>query len=106
MFKELSPNTSLYFVFRFSAQFAKFKEYKQRCNRFFMDVVSRLCFRGNQTPDDDVIRKLLTYVTREPGMETSESGKLWSKNVNPFNVTIDPTPVVRSILLQLLLRSR
>ena len=71
-----------------------------------MDVVSRLCFRGDQAPDDDVIRKLSSYVTREPGLETSGSGKLWTQNVNPFEITIDPTPVVRSVLLQLLLRSK
>ena len=35
------------------------KDYQKRCNSFFMDLVSQLCFSDNTTPGDDVIDKLL-----------------------------------------------
>ena len=79
--------------------------YVQTCNTFFMNVVSRLCFSGNETPHDDVIDKLLSYVTKAPGLETGGE-RLMSQQLSPFDDAIDPTPAVRSFLLQLLLRSR
>ena len=91
-------------VLLFSPNLVHYKKYKQRCNTFFMDVVSRLCFYGNEPPSDDVIQKLLSYVTKDPGLEADENGRLLSHDLSPFQDTIDPTPAVRSFLLQLLLR--
>lgn len=82
----------------------QYKKYKQRCNDFFMDVVSRLCFYGDEPPTDDVIKKLLSYITKTPGLETSDEKLL--PQLTAFKDTIDPTPAVRSFLLQLLLQSR
>ena len=92
-------------IFTSSGQMKKYKKYKSRCNTFFMNVVSRLCFYGNEAPNDDVIEKLLSYVTKTPGIETAGE-RLLSQTLSPFDDTIDPTPAVRSFLLQLLLKSK
>ena len=46
-------------MFLFSAEIAKLKDYQKRCNSFFMDLVSQLCFAENTPPSDEVIDKLL-----------------------------------------------
>ena len=85
---------------------ASFRKFKQRCNSFFMEIISRLCFSGDDPPSEEVVRKLLGYVTKDPGIETGNDQRLFSKEMTMFNDTIDPTPSVRSFLLQLLLRSK
>ena len=78
--------------------------YKQRCNAFFMALVSRLCFTKDTPPDEAVVHRLLGYVTRES--QVARGGALRTKKMSVFaDDGIDPTPVVRSFLLQLLLRS-
>ena len=71
-----------------------------------MEIVSRLCFAGDEPPSDYVIEKLLNFVTKDPGIESGDGTQMVSSNLNPFEDTIDPTPAVRSFLLQLLLRSK
>ena len=46
-------------TFLFSAEISKLKDYQKRCNSFFMDLVSQLCFAENTPPSDEVIDKLL-----------------------------------------------
>ncbi|KAL3881510.1 hypothetical protein ACJMK2_027942 [Sinanodonta woodiana] len=85
----------------------EFKEYQSRCNSFFMDVVTQLCFDDNTAPSDQVIDKLLGYITmtatprRQGKMETRQL----TKELTIFNDCVDPNPVFRSFLLQLLLRT-
>ncbi len=79
-------------------------DYKRRCNAFFMEMVARLCFMGNSAPEDDVIKKLLSYVTQES--KVKGQAQLQTRRLTPFEDCIDPTPVVRSFLLQLLLKSK
>ncbi|XP_060586347.1 E3 ubiquitin-protein ligase rnf213-alpha-like [Ruditapes philippinarum] len=78
----------------------KLKDYQKRCNTFFMDVVSQLCFACNTAPSHDVVIKLLGYIffiTRFKQQRT--------RNLSIFDTGIDPNPVFRSFLLQLLMRT-
>ncbi|XP_013380375.1 E3 ubiquitin-protein ligase rnf213-alpha-like [Lingula anatina] len=77
-------------------------EYKRSCNTFFMALVSQLCFNEDTPPEPDVVRMLLSCVTKESQLKSGKSG---TKDFNLFDVCIDPSPVIRSFLLQLLLRS-
>ncbi|XP_033106623.1 E3 ubiquitin-protein ligase rnf213-alpha-like, partial [Anneissia japonica] len=77
-------------------------EFRQCCNSFFMEVVSQLCFADGTPPSEEVIKKLLGYVT----IDSKKHKKRVTRNVSPFpEDCIDPNPVVRSFLLQLLLQS-
>lgn len=33
--------------------------FRQRCNNFFIDVVTTMCFKDNEPPDPEVIQRLL-----------------------------------------------
>ncbi|KAK3585575.1 hypothetical protein CHS0354_036762 [Potamilus streckersoni] len=85
----------------------EFKEYQSRCNNFFMDVVTQLCFVDNTVPSNQVIDKLLGYITMTTPHE--RKGKMQTrqltKELTIFNDCVDPNPVFRSFLLQLLLRT-
>lgn len=87
-------------MFIFSENMLAYKGFVTRCNRFFLAVVSQLCFGGNIPPSDEVVQRLLSYVT----VQTKEW--IYSKNFAVISDCIDRTPVVRSFLLQLLLRNR
>ena len=50
--------------FYYSADIAKLKDYQRRCNSFFMDLVSQLCFSDNTPPSDEVIDKLLGKISK------------------------------------------
>ncbi|XP_077980164.1 E3 ubiquitin-protein ligase rnf213-alpha-like [Glandiceps talaboti] len=80
---------------------AQHNAFRQRCNAFFMELVSRYCFAEGAPPEPELITKLMSYVTKH-----SEKKQLRTKGFTPFQEDcIDPNPVVRSFLLQLLLRS-
>ncbi|XP_072028273.1 E3 ubiquitin-protein ligase RNF213-like [Amphiura filiformis] len=82
----------------------KFHSFRQRCNAFFMDVVSQLCFADGTAPSHKVITKLLSYVTRKP--ESDKASDWQTKRLTAFKGDcIDRTPVIRSVLLQLLLQA-
>ncbi|XP_052239407.1 E3 ubiquitin-protein ligase rnf213-alpha-like [Dreissena polymorpha] len=78
----------------------KFEQYQKRCNTFFLEIISQLCFANGVAPSEDVLNTLLGYVTY-----TSESGMFFTKNLNIFDTGLDANPVFRSFLLQLILRS-
>ncbi|KAK3585576.1 hypothetical protein CHS0354_036763 [Potamilus streckersoni] len=84
-----------------------FKGYQSRCNSFFMDVVSQLCFADNTAPSDQVVEKLLGYIimTSPTGKERKMETRHLTKELTIFNDCVDPNPVFRSFLLQLLLRT-
>lgn len=90
----------------------KFVQYKQRCNAFFMDLVSRLCFTetgiNSSPPEPKAVERLMGYITCKSKvnekMEQLTGHK--TKMMGVFNEALDHTPVVRSFLLQLLLRSK
>ncbi|XP_052062754.1 E3 ubiquitin-protein ligase rnf213-alpha-like isoform X2 [Mytilus californianus] len=81
----------------------KYHDYRRRCNSFFMEVVSQLCFADGTPPSKEVIDKLLSYITGQS--KTKKSGRVLSKELTIFDDTIDPTPVVRSFLLQQLMQT-
>ncbi len=62
------------------------------CNRFFIEVVSSLCFGGMEVPEPELVKLLLDTVFRDT--QTSR--------LSPYNEQ-DDTPTIRSFLLQLLL---
>ncbi|XP_033105079.1 E3 ubiquitin-protein ligase rnf213-alpha-like [Anneissia japonica] len=81
---------------------AQHNAFRQCCNSFFMEVVSQLCFADGTPPSEEVIKKLLGYVT----IDSKKQKRRVTRNVSPFpEDCIDPNPVVRSFLLQLLLQS-
>jgi len=88
-------------------------QYKQRCNTFFMDLVSQLCFGDDSIPPEEaVIRRLMGYITcsskvaeKLQKLKGAASVPDVKKTKKMFDDAIDATPVVRSFLLQLLLKS-
>ncbi|XP_067936897.1 E3 ubiquitin-protein ligase rnf213-alpha-like [Watersipora subatra] len=77
---------------------AEFKEFRQRLNKFFMSFVSEVVFSGQQEPEEGIIQWLLNCVTFGSNTETRQFSLFNSADV------VDPTPVLRSFLLKLLLQ--
>jgi hypothetical protein len=89
-----------------------FMQYKQRCNAFFMDLISRLCFTESgvnaSPPEPEAVERLMGYITGKSKVseKIQQLRGQKTKKMGLFNEALDPTPVVRSFLLQLLLRSK
>nr|XP_022293483.1 E3 ubiquitin-protein ligase rnf213-alpha-like isoform X1 [Crassostrea virginica] len=81
----------------------KVNAFKRRCNSFFMDLVSQLCFSDDLPPSRVVVEKLMSYITVTA--RRGIGGRTTSKEMSVFEEGIDPTPVLRSFLLQHLLRT-
>ena len=72
-----------------------------------MSVVTKLCFGGIDPPENEVIQRIFSYITRKVGVDKrGHAKKLCTKQMSVFDDMIDPTPVVRSFLLQLLIHKR
>ena len=75
-------------------------DFRRRCNSFFMELVSLFCFgakAGDGVMDPELFTMFMSYVIKA-------SSK--TKDFSPFpEHGIDATPVVRSFLLQQLLRT-
>ncbi|XP_064403130.1 E3 ubiquitin-protein ligase RNF213-like isoform X2 [Halichondria panicea] len=70
------------------------KKIRKSCNRFFIEVVSSLCFGGMEAPETELVKLLLDTVLRD-----NQTSRL-----SPYNdEQQDETPTIRSFLLQLLL---
>ena len=69
-----------------------------------MDLVSQLCFSDDEPPSNEVVQKLMSYITATA--RRGQGGRMASKEMSVFEEGIDPTPVLRSFLLQHLLRTR
>ena len=76
------------------------EQFLQRCNAFFMDIVSVFCFGEDIAKlDPDVFEMLMRYAMGEELTET--------KAFSPFpSFGMDTSPIVRSFLLQHLINSR
>ncbi|XP_071137099.1 E3 ubiquitin-protein ligase rnf213-alpha-like [Mytilus edulis] len=96
--KDLDPNKA-----QKSGEVRKYQDYRRRCNSFFMEVVSQLCFAEGTPPSQEVIEKLLSYIIGHVGKKKVE--RVVSKELTIFDDSIDPTPVVRSFLLQQLMQT-
>lgn len=69
-----------------------------------MELVSQLCFSEDKPPSDEVIQRLMGYVTKEIKTD-DEHIELASQPFSALkDTTIDCMPVVRSFTLQLLLQ--
>lgn len=90
--------TNQFFVHRKAVQ--EHYDFRRRCNSFFMELVSLFCFgakAGDGVIDAELFSMFMSYVLKA-------SSK--TKDFSPFpEHGIDATPVVRSFLLQQLLRT-
>uniref|UniRef100_A0A3Q3NQ34 RING-type E3 ubiquitin transferase n=1 Tax=Labrus bergylta TaxID=56723 RepID=A0A3Q3NQ34_9LABR len=77
----------------------KHAEFRRRCNGFFIDLLSTVCFKDNSPPARDVIKHLLSYL-----MVETENREIHTKDLSPFDESPDKNPVVRSVILKLLLK--
>ena len=93
-------------LFLNSGEIRKYHDYRRRCNSFFMEVVSQLCFSDGTPPSNEVVDKLLTYIIDQTKNKKVE--RIVSKELTIFDDSngIDRTPVVRSFLLQQLMQTR
>ena len=82
---------------------------RKSCTKFFMEVVSGLCFRQSSAPEDQLVVMLFDIVFTEQrevdeGGE-GERGRHGTRDLTPFSSSpADKQPVIRSFLLQLLLQ--
>eukprot|EP00058_Branchiostoma_floridae_P009698 XP_002595186.1 hypothetical protein BRAFLDRAFT_101668 [Branchiostoma floridae] len=84
----------------FAEALRKHQDFRRRSNAFFMDVVSMFCFADDTPPKQEVIDMLLGYIVREV-----DKNRARTKGFSPFeDDCVDRTPIIRSFLLQLLLR--
>ncbi|XP_065503793.1 E3 ubiquitin-protein ligase RNF213 [Caloenas nicobarica] len=79
--------------------------FRQRCNKFFIDVVTTMCFKDNEPPEAEVTQELLNllFVHRNL-LKGSDHPAIYTKFLSPFNDEVDETPVIRSVMLKLLLK--
>ncbi|XP_028940022.1 E3 ubiquitin-protein ligase RNF213, partial [Antrostomus carolinensis] len=80
--------------------------FRQRCNNFFIDMVTTMCFKDNEPPEAEVIQELLNllFVHQSVLKGSGEHPAIYTKFLSPFNDEVDKTPVIRSVLLKLLLK--
>ncbi|XP_064532292.1 E3 ubiquitin-protein ligase RNF213 isoform X2 [Pseudopipra pipra] len=79
--------------------------FRQRCNNFFIDVVTTMCFKDNEPPDTKVIQRLLDLLfVHRSLLKDSDHPAVYTKFLSPFNDEVDETPIIRSVMLKLLLK--
>lgn len=83
-----------------------FKDYQDRCNRFYMQVVSQLCFENSSPPSEEVIGHLLKLIIYKKTIPQLNVTLIRTRQMTIFETVVDTTPVFRSFLLQLLVRTR
>eukprot|EP00090_Calanus_glacialis_P031123 TRINITY_DN5102_c0_g1_i8.p1 TRINITY_DN5102_c0_g1~~TRINITY_DN5102_c0_g1_i8.p1 ORF type:complete len:2193 (-),score=498.77 TRINITY_DN5102_c0_g1_i8:57-6239(-) len=72
-------------------------------NQFFMDLVDNFCFTSmEEPPEKKVLDALLEFITSKTLSGGNE--KKGTREMTPFETSIDSSPVVRSFLLQLCLK--
>lgn len=76
--------------------------YQQQTSAFLMAVVSQLCFAGQEPPEPDAVEHIFSYVIRRvEGVATVQTQQLTLRDEQ-----MDPSPVLRSFILRLLLKHR
>ncbi|XP_071430029.1 E3 ubiquitin-protein ligase RNF213 isoform X2 [Pithys albifrons albifrons] len=84
---------------------ARNARFRQRCNNFFIDVVTTMCFKDNEPPDTEVIQRLLDLLfVHRSLLKDSDQPAVYTKFLSPFNDEVDETPIIRSVMLKLLLK--
>ncbi|XP_035253685.1 E3 ubiquitin-protein ligase rnf213-alpha-like isoform X3 [Anguilla anguilla] len=83
-----------------------YSQFRKRCNAFFIDMVSTVCFKDNAPPSSEVIQHLLSYlmVAVEAVRTIRARTPVFTKALSPFDDSVDKNPVVRSVILKLLLK--
>ncbi|KAK5599708.1 hypothetical protein CRENBAI_016743 [Crenichthys baileyi] len=81
-------------------------QFRKRCNAFFIDLVSTVCFKDNSPPCPAVIRHLLSFLMVEasPVPILRVNRQMLTKVLSPFDDSVDKNPVVRSVVLKLLMK--
>uniref|UniRef100_A0A8B9Z5U4 RING-type E3 ubiquitin transferase n=1 Tax=Buteo japonicus TaxID=224669 RepID=A0A8B9Z5U4_9AVES len=77
--------------------------FRQRCNNFFIDVVTTMCFKDNEPPEAEVIQELLNLLFVHRSLLTDHP-TIYTKFLSPFNDEVDEIPIIRSVMLKLLLK--
>ncbi|XP_035389185.1 E3 ubiquitin-protein ligase rnf213-alpha-like isoform X2 [Electrophorus electricus] len=97
---QLNVSEDVRTCFKLNAQF------RQRCNAFFVEVVSTVCFKDNSPPSRGVILHLLSFlmVEAKPASLTQMHSRILTKALSPFDECVDRNPIVRSMVLKLLLK--
>ncbi|CAG2214620.1 RNF213 [Mytilus edulis] len=72
--------------------------FSNKNQQIFMEVVSQMSFAEGSAPSTDVIEKVMSYVTGSGESKSAE--RVITKELTVFHDSFDPTPVVRSFLLQ------
>ena len=76
--------------------------YQQQTSAFLMAVVSQLCFAGQEPPEPEAVKHIFSYVIRRvEGVATVQTQQLTLRDDQ-----MDPSPVLRSFILRLLLKYR
>ncbi|XP_068269102.1 E3 ubiquitin-protein ligase RNF213 [Nyctibius grandis] len=84
---------------------ARNAQFRQRCNNFFIDVVTTMCFKDNEPPEAEVIQELLNLLFVDRSLlKGSDHPAIYTKFLSPFNDEVDETPIIRSVMLKLLLK--
>ncbi|RXN38155.1 E3 ubiquitin-protein ligase RNF213-alpha-like protein [Labeo rohita] len=81
--------------------------FRKRCNAFFIELVSTMCFKDSIPPSEDVIHHLLSFLMVEAHSLPQIRGRdqrFLTKALSPFDDSVDKNPVVRSVVLKLLLK--
>ncbi|XP_046895107.1 E3 ubiquitin-protein ligase rnf213-alpha isoform X2 [Hypomesus transpacificus] len=80
-------------------------QFRKRCNAFFIDMVSTVCFKDNTPPCQNIISHLLSFLMVEvPAVAILRGRQILTKALSPFDDSVDKNPVVRSVVLKLLLK--
>uniref|UniRef100_A0A8C0FVX5 RING-type E3 ubiquitin transferase n=1 Tax=Bubo bubo TaxID=30461 RepID=A0A8C0FVX5_BUBBB len=74
---------------------AKGALFRQRCNNFFIDVVTTMCFKDNEPPEAEVILELLNLLFVHRSL-LQDQPAIYTKFLSPFNDEVDETPIIRS----------
>ncbi|XP_038133385.1 E3 ubiquitin-protein ligase rnf213-alpha isoform X1 [Cyprinodon tularosa] len=80
--------------------------FRKRCNAFFIDLVSTVCFKDNSPPCSAVILHLLSFLMVQAGpvQFIRKTPQMLTKVLSPFDDSVDKNPVVRSVVLKLLMK--
>ncbi|XP_062570768.1 E3 ubiquitin-protein ligase rnf213-alpha-like isoform X2 [Saccostrea cucullata] len=82
-----------------------FWDYQKKSNKFYMQIESQLCFENSTAPSEEVCKKLLQLVVFKKKIPELDMTIIRTKDIGVFETIVDTTPVFRSFLLQLLIRS-
>ena len=78
-------------------------KFRKNMTQFFIELLQCHIFVENQVPNGDIVQDLVTFIVTKQLPKDNRSPR--TKQLSPFpGDLIDPQPVIRSFLLQLILR--